>query len=134
MRSADNLRHGRTKVNGHPPLHPRHAVIKVFGFRLADRPGRLHFVFSSADARLKDLPIAMEGDLGTVDLHSDVAAWVEGQLNRILSFRSTLGREHAPTSILALVEGHSGGHRRLPSFQHVVDSRLGHFVLVRCRV
>ena len=65
------------------PGPPPDAVIKVFEFRLADRPGRLHFVFSSADARLKDLPMAMEGDLGTVDLHADVAAWVEGQLSRI---------------------------------------------------
>ncbi|MFO0869704.1 MAG: CHAT domain-containing protein [Pirellulales bacterium] len=59
------------------------AVIKVFEFRLAGQPGRLHFVFSSADPRLKDLSIAMEGDLGTVDLRSEVAPWVEGQLKRI---------------------------------------------------
>lgn len=57
-------------------------VIKVFEHRFADQPGKLHFVLSSINARLKDLPV-MDGDLGTVDLRAEVAQWVERQLLRV---------------------------------------------------
>jgi hypothetical protein len=61
-----------------PPPAPD-VVLKVFEYRHAGRPGRLHFVLSSTHPALQDLPV-FDGDLGTLDLHSEVAAWVENQL------------------------------------------------------
>jgi molecular chaperone DnaK (HSP70) len=57
-------------------------VIKVFEYRLAGGPGRLHFVLYSTDPRLGDLPV-MDGDLGTIDLRTEVIDWVELQLGRL---------------------------------------------------
>jgi serine/threonine protein kinase len=57
-------------------------VIKVFEHRHAGQAGRLHFVISSTDLRLKDLPV-LDGDLGMQDLNSDVADWVENQLRTL---------------------------------------------------
>ncbi len=54
-------------------------VLKVFEHRFAELPGRLHFVLHSTHPKLQDLPV-WDGDLGTLDLRGDVAAWVEGQL------------------------------------------------------
>ena len=54
-------------------------VLKVFEHRLAGLPGRLQFVLSSSHPALADLPV-LDGDLGTLDLRADVAAWVEAQL------------------------------------------------------
>jgi hypothetical protein len=55
-------------------------VLKVFEHRLAGHPGRLQFVLSSSHQALSDLPV-LDGDLGTLDLRSDVASWV-GELLR----------------------------------------------------
>jgi hypothetical protein len=54
-------------------------VLKVFEHRMAGLPGRLQFVLSSSHSALADLPV-LDGDLGTLDLRADVAAWVEAQL------------------------------------------------------
>src|SRR6185369_12974788 len=58
------------------------AVIKVYVSHFGDQPGRLHFVLYSTDPRLKDLPV-FDGDLGTQDLRSEVATWVENQLRSL---------------------------------------------------
>jgi serine/threonine protein kinase len=55
-------------------------VLKVFEQRCGGRPGRLHFVLSSAHPALQDLPV-LDGDLGTQDLRGDVASWVSEQLS-----------------------------------------------------
>jgi serine/threonine protein kinase len=57
-------------------------VLKVFDHRLAGHPGRLQFVLSSRHAALADLPV-LDGDLGTLDLRTDVAGWVGDQLRAI---------------------------------------------------
>jgi type VI secretion system protein ImpC len=57
-------------------------VLKVFEHRLAGPPGRLHFVLSSSHPALVDLPV-FDGDLGTLDLRADVAAWVEAQFQAL---------------------------------------------------
>jgi serine/threonine protein kinase len=62
-----------------PPLPAPDVVIKVFELRYADRPGRLHFHLFSTHPQLQDLPV-LDGDLGTCDLKSEAAAWVENQL------------------------------------------------------
>jgi CHAT domain len=54
-------------------------VLKVFEHRLAGHPGRLQFVLSSSHPALADLPV-LDGDLGTLDLRTDVANWVGEQL------------------------------------------------------
>ncbi len=79
---------GEIGIATHPGSVPD-AVLTVFEFRLADRPGRLHFVFSTSDPRLQDLPVAFHGDLGTIDLNVEVADWVGDQLRRI----GTLARQ-----------------------------------------
>jgi hypothetical protein len=66
-------------------------VLKVFEHRLAGLPGRLHFVLSSSHPALADLPV-LDGDLGTIDLRADVAAWVEAQLQAV---RHLAGRPDA---------------------------------------
>jgi hypothetical protein len=65
-----------------PFLEAPDLVIKVFEYRLAGQPGRLHFVISSTDLRLKDLPV-LDGDLRMQDLNTDVADWVENQLRTL---------------------------------------------------
>jgi predicted component of type VI protein secretion system len=67
-----------------PGLDSPDLVIKVFEHRLAGQPGRLHFVISSTDRRLKDLPV-LDGDLGMKDLNTEVADWVENQLRTLAS-------------------------------------------------
>ena len=57
-------------------------VLKVFDHRLSGRPGRLQFVLSSRHPALSDLPV-LDGDLGTLDLCTDVAGWVGDQLRAI---------------------------------------------------
>jgi type VI secretion system protein ImpC len=58
---------------------PPDLVLKVFEHRLSGHPGRLQFVLSSTKRALRDLPV-LDGDLGTLDLKSEVAAWVDAQL------------------------------------------------------
>jgi hypothetical protein len=57
-------------------------VLKVFEHRLAGHPGRLQFVLSSTHPALADLPV-LDGDLGTLDLRSEVSEWVNQQLRII---------------------------------------------------
>jgi hypothetical protein len=57
-------------------------VLKVFDNRLAGHPGRLQFVLSSRHPALADLPV-LDGDLGTLDLRTEVADWVGDQLQAI---------------------------------------------------
>jgi RNA polymerase sigma-70 factor (ECF subfamily) len=54
-------------------------VLKVFEHRQSGHPGRLQFVLSSSHPALADLPV-LDGDLGTLDLRTDVAGWVGEQL------------------------------------------------------
>jgi hypothetical protein len=49
-------------------------------------PGRLHFILSSRHPGLKGLACVNHGDLGTVDLHEGVAAWVQRQLEALHAF------------------------------------------------
>ena len=57
-------------------------VLKVFEHRLAGHSGRLQFVLSSTHHALADLPV-LDGDLGTLDIKADVAAWVGAQLQSV---------------------------------------------------
>jgi RNA polymerase sigma-70 factor (ECF subfamily) len=57
-------------------------VLKVYEHRLAGHPGRLQFVLSSSHPALSDLPV-LDGDLGTLDLRTDVAGWIEEQLRAV---------------------------------------------------
>jgi len=57
-------------------------VIKVFEHRFAGQAGRLQYVVSSALHELSDLPV-LEGDFGTIELKTDVAAWVEDRLGAL---------------------------------------------------
>ncbi len=59
---------------------PPDLVIKVFEHRYAGPTGRLQYVVSSALAELGDLPL-LDGDFGTIDLKTDVAAWVADRLS-----------------------------------------------------
>ena len=59
-------------------------------YRHAGQAGRLHFVISSTDLRLKDLPV-LDGDLGMHDLNTDVADWVDNQLRTLGSLASQPG-------------------------------------------
>jgi serine/threonine-protein kinase len=61
---------------------PPDVVLKVFEHRTAGHPGRLQFVLSSRHAALADWPV-LDGDLGTLDLRTDVAGWVGDQLRAI---------------------------------------------------
>jgi predicted component of type VI protein secretion system/pSer/pThr/pTyr-binding forkhead associated (FHA) protein/putative methionine-R-sulfoxide reductase with GAF domain len=70
---------GEVSLGSGPGLDIPDLVIKVFEHRHAGQAGRLHFVISSTDLRLKDLPV-LDGDLGMQDLNTDVANWVENQL------------------------------------------------------
>jgi serine/threonine protein kinase len=67
---------------------PPDLVIKVFEHRLAGVPGRLQFVLSSTHRELSDLPV-LDGDLGTLDLRTEVADWVGEQLRAL----GTLARQ-----------------------------------------
>jgi hypothetical protein len=73
---------GEVRLGTHPGLEAPDLVIKVFEHRHAGHAGRLHFVISSMDRRLKDLPV-LDGDLGMQDLNTDVADWVENQLSSL---------------------------------------------------
>jgi hypothetical protein len=83
-------REGEANVNLNSGLIAPDLVIKVFEYRHAGRAGRLHFVISSADCRLKDLPV-LDGDLGTQDLHTDIADWVDHQLRALGSLAGQPG-------------------------------------------
>jgi serine/threonine protein kinase len=61
---------------------PPDLVIKVFEHRLAGHPGRLQFVLSSTHRALSDLPV-FDGDLGTLDLRTEVGDWVSEQLRAV---------------------------------------------------
>jgi hypothetical protein len=61
---------------------PPDVIIKVFEHRHAETPGGLQFVLSSVHSALQDLPV-FDGDLGTLDLRVDTAAWVEAHLRSL---------------------------------------------------
>jgi hypothetical protein len=61
-----------------PPPAPD-LVILVFENRYAGGPGRLDFRLHSEHPGLRDLPVHF-GDVGTLDLRSDVASWVDARL------------------------------------------------------
>ena len=67
---------------GVDPAVPPDVVLKVFEHRMAGHPGRLQFVLSSNHRALADLPV-LDGDLGTLDLRTDVAGWVGEQLRAV---------------------------------------------------
>ncbi len=61
---------------------PPDLVIKVFEHRLAGHAGRLQFVLSSTLRALSDLPV-LDGDLGTLDLRTELVDWVGEQLREV---------------------------------------------------
>jgi hypothetical protein len=65
-----------------PAQAPPDVVLKVFEHRTAGHPGRLQFVLSSNHPALADLPV-LDGDLGTLDLQTEIAGWVEEQLRAV---------------------------------------------------
>jgi hypothetical protein len=65
-----------------PGTTPPDLIIKVFERRYAGRAGQLQFVVTSPLAELSDLPV-LDGDFGTVDLKTDVTAWVESRLGAL---------------------------------------------------
>ena len=65
-----------------PIRPPPDLVIKVFEHRYANQAGRLQYVVSSALDQLGDLEV-LDGDFGTIDLKTDVAAWVEDRLGAL---------------------------------------------------
>jgi RNA polymerase sigma factor (sigma-70 family) len=71
-------------------------TIKVFEHRFAGQAGRLHFVVSSALRELDDLPV-FEGDFGTIDLKTDVAAWVQDRLDALGALASRA--DESPESV-----------------------------------
>jgi hypothetical protein len=73
---------GELKLDLGPAAAAPDVVLKVFDHRLTGHPGRLQFVLSSRHAALADLPV-LDGDLGTLDLRTDVAGWVGDQLRAI---------------------------------------------------
>src|SRR5262249_52619102 len=66
--------------------------VTVLVHEYRSHPGRLHFALFSRHPGLKGLPCVNHGDLGTVDLHEDVAAWVQRQLEG-LSAAAEEGRD-----------------------------------------
>ena len=88
-------------------------VIKVFEHRFASQAGRLQFVVSSPLGELGDLPV-MDGDFGTIDLKTDVAAWVEGRLGALAALaHQTDATPEMVSGTLARV-GHSLFEQLLP--------------------
>jgi RNA polymerase sigma factor (sigma-70 family) len=76
-----------------PIRPPPDLVIKVFEHRYANQAGRLQYVVSSALDQLGDLPL-LDGDFGTIDLKTDVAAWVDDRLGAL----AALARQADATS------------------------------------
>jgi hypothetical protein len=70
------------KLAAEPIPAPPDLVIKVFEHRLAGVPGRLQFVLSSTHRKLSELPV-LDGDVGALDLRSEVADWVGEQLRAV---------------------------------------------------
>jgi hypothetical protein len=94
---------GEVRLAAGPSLDAPDIVIKVFEHRHAGQAGRLHFVISSTDRRLQDLPV-LDGDLGIHDLHTGVADWVEDQLRAVGSLAGQPGSTVADvTATLARV-------------------------------
>jgi CHAT domain/Sigma-70, region 4 len=69
-------------------------VLKVFEHRFADQAGRLQYIVSSTRGGLGDLPV-LDGDLGTIELKTDIAAWVEHRLQSVgsLAHRDDLSEQ-----------------------------------------
>ena len=90
----------RLNLGTGPGLDAPDLIIKVFEHRHAGQAGRLHFVISSTDRRLKDLPV-LDGDLGMKDLNTDVADWVENQLRTLgsLACQPGVAVEHVSATL-----------------------------------
>ena len=88
-------------------------VIKVFEHRFAGQAGRLQYVVSSTLGGLGDLPV-MDGDFGTIELRTEVAAWVEHRLDSVgsLAHRNDLTAEEVSRSLAGV--GHHLFEQLLP--------------------
>jgi serine/threonine protein kinase len=96
-----------------PMLAPPDLVIKVFEHRLAGVPGRLQFVLSSTRRELSDLPI-LDGDVGTLDLRTEVADWVGEHLRAVgtLAEQPDVTAEEAAQTLTDI--GYNLFHQLLP--------------------
>jgi hypothetical protein len=97
-----------------PAPTPPDVVLKVFEHRLTGHPGRLQFVLSSNHPALADLPV-LDGDLGTLDLRTDVADWVEERLAAIGALAADDEADDAARTLAAV--GYS-------LFQHLLPPAL----------
>jgi hypothetical protein len=88
-------------------------VIKVFEHRFAGQAGRLQYVVSSTLGGLGDLPV-MDGDFGTIELKTEVAAWVEQRLLSVgsLAHRTDLTAEEVSRTLAGV--GHNLFEQLLP--------------------
>jgi hypothetical protein len=81
-------------------------VIKVFEHRFADQVGRLRYIVSSTLGGLRDLPV-LDGDFGTIELKTDLVAWVEQRLQSVgsLAHRDDLTAEEVSRALAGV--GHA---------------------------
>jgi DNA-directed RNA polymerase specialized sigma24 family protein len=88
-------------------------VIKVFVHRFAGQAGRLQYVVSSTLGGLGDLPV-MDGDFGTIELKTEVAAWVEQRLLSVgsLAHRTDLTADEVSRTLAGV--GHNLFEQLLP--------------------
>jgi RNA polymerase sigma factor (sigma-70 family) len=89
-----------------PALAAPDLVIKVFEHRFADQAGRLQYIVSSTLSGLRDLPV-LDGDFGTIELKTDVAAWVEQRLQSVgsLAHRDDMTAEQVSRALAGV--GHN---------------------------
>jgi hypothetical protein len=101
------------KLNQGRGLATPDLVIKVFEHRFAGQAGRLQFIVSSVLSGLGDLPV-LDGDFGTIELKTDVAAWVEHRLQSVgsLAHRDDLTEEEVSRTLAGV--GHNLFEQVLP--------------------
>jgi hypothetical protein len=104
---------GEVRLGPGPASPPPDLILKVFEHRLAGQPGRLQFILSSTDPRLQDLPV-LDGDLGTQDLRSEVAAWVDDQLRLLAGVASRTDATSEEVHRVLCDVGHRLYHQLLP--------------------
>jgi hypothetical protein len=112
---TDDPAHGKGEVHiaCGPADPPPDVVLKVFEQRQFGGAGRLHFVLSSADPRLQDLPV-LDGDLGTQDLHASVVAWVEERFHALGHLAAQAARTGAEVQRALCDVGHQLFEELLP--------------------